>query len=192
MKIQQKSVSLINYFLRGFNLKLARVSAARKDYEEDFYGILEQCKPYTMTSEERMYALYESVKYIIKNDIPGDFVECGVWRGGSAMVMAMTLKKLSVTDREIYLFDTFEGMTPPSEKDEDFRGVKAIQQLNQEKLDRTQSVSPRTSIWCYADIEDVKANMSKTGYPSEKVHYIKGKVENQLPDFQHNMVRGGG
>jgi hypothetical protein len=106
------------------------------------------------------------------------------------MIIAMTLKKNLVTDREIYLFDTFEGMSPPSEKDIDFFGTKAIQHLDQERLDRTQNSSPKTSMWCYANIEDVKNNMSKILYPPEKIHYIKGKVEITLPEFKDNIKTG--
>ena len=82
----------------------------------EFLDIYERCKDYTMTSVERMYALYKSVEYIIKNEIPGDFIECGVWRGGSSMIIAQTLIKFHATNRRLVLFDTFEGMSAPTEK----------------------------------------------------------------------------
>ena len=59
--------------------------------EEEFWEIYYLCNPYTMTSIERMYSLYCSMDYILTNNIEGDFVECGVWRGGSAMLMAKML-----------------------------------------------------------------------------------------------------
>ena len=49
------------------------------------------CAPYSMTSIERMFALYGAVCHVLDRGIPGDFVECGVWRGGSAMMIAHLL-----------------------------------------------------------------------------------------------------
>src|SRR5258706_575632 len=88
--------------------------------DADFWKIYKLCKPYTMTTIERMYALYCSVNYIINNKIPGSFVECGVWRGGSSMLIAKMLSNRNIEDRKIYLFDTFEGMTRPTNNDKDF------------------------------------------------------------------------
>lgn len=62
---------------------------------------------------ERLYALYKSVQYVVENRIPGDIVECGVWRGGSMKLAAHVLLALGVTDRTLFLYDTFEGMTEP-------------------------------------------------------------------------------
>jgi len=82
----------------------------------EFLEIYEVCKPFTMTSIERMFALYLSIKYVLKSNIQGDFVECGVWKGGSAMIMALTLQK-SGAHKKIYLYDTFSGMPQPSKED---------------------------------------------------------------------------
>jgi hypothetical protein len=81
-----------------------------QDLDPEFLGIYKRCQPATMTSVERMYALYKAVEYVVDAGIPGDFVECGVWRGGSVMLMAATLLAKGVTDRKIHLYDTFEGM----------------------------------------------------------------------------------
>jgi O-methyltransferase len=89
------------------------------DNDKTFLKIYERCKEYTMTPRERVYALYKAVEYIVKAKIPGDFVECGVWRGGSTMVIALTLLELKEDSRKIYLYDTFKGMTMPTEKDYD-------------------------------------------------------------------------
>ena len=82
--------------------------------DEFFVEAYDRCTSATMTSIERMYALYQSVAYLVMAKVPGDFVECGVWKGGSVMMIAQTLLYLGATDRKIVLFDTFEGMTPPT------------------------------------------------------------------------------
>src|SRR5215470_14860777 len=74
---------------------------------------------YTMTSLERRYHLLNSVRHIIRHRIPGSIVECGVWRGGSMMLVARALLALGAADRDIHLFDTFSGMPPPASIDVD-------------------------------------------------------------------------
>jgi O-methyltransferase len=78
-----------------------------------------------MTSPERLFALRQSVIYLVQHNIPGAFVECGVWRGGSMMAVALTLLEFGVTNRHLYLYDTFDGMSAPTERDRTFAGVSA-------------------------------------------------------------------
>ena len=49
------------------------------DMEKDFKVLFNKCKDYTFTSKARMFSLYDAIKYIVNNKIPGDIVECGVW-----------------------------------------------------------------------------------------------------------------
>ncbi|HNF30136.1 MAG TPA: TylF/MycF/NovP-related O-methyltransferase [Chitinophagaceae bacterium] len=149
---------------------------------KEFEEIYNLCKPYTMTGIERMFALYKATEYIVKNNIEGDFVECGVWRGGSSMVILKTLQKFNVTNRKIWLFDTYEGMSEPTEDDKDFTDLSADKQLQKSKKDAD------SFIWAYATLEDVKKNIELTKYPLENVHFIKGKVEDTIPEknyFNH-------
>jgi len=141
----------------------------------EFGDTYEKCKEFTMTSKERMYALYKSVEYIIKADIPGDFVECGVWKGGSSMVIACSLLKLGVKDRKIYLYDTYEGMSEPTDKDKDLVTNKSIFKVWRELRKNSHSD------WCYASVEEVKDNMKQTKYPNSQIIFVKGKVENTIP-----------
>lgn len=132
-------------------------------------------QPYTATSIHRMYSLYTAVQYVIKNNIPGDFVECGVWKGGSSMMIASTLLSLGVKDREIYLYDTFEGMAPPEAVDVDLKGRTAEFLLSgQDKQAYDENI-------CYSPIDEVQRNMSFTGYPAKHIHYVKGFVEDTIP-----------
>jgi hypothetical protein len=127
-----------------------------------------------MTSPERIHALVNAVEYIVANRIPGEVVECGVWRGGSMMVVAETLIRLKAGDRRLFLFDTFEGMPPPAESDRNFKG-QAAQDL--------MSAADRSTawVWAVAQLADVQQNMRSTGYPDELIRYVEGKVEDTLP-----------
>lgn len=148
--------------------------------EKEFWDYYTLCKPYTMTSIERMYALYSATDYVLKNEIEGDFVECGVWRGGSAMLIAMMLQHRNITNRKIHLFDTFEGMTAPSSFDFSFSGENASELLSK---NTDESGNPA---WCLADINDVQNNMQKTGFSAANLVYVKGKVEDTLPLHKPN------
>ena len=130
---------------------------------------------YTMTTPERIASLCNAVNYLVDNKIEGDFVECGVWRGGSTMAAIDTLMKKGDKSREIYLYDTFEGMSEPTEVDKVFTGTAADELLN------TSDKEDATSVWCYSALEEVQNNVGTLGYPANKVTYVKGKVEDSIP-----------
>lgn len=135
-----------------------------------------EVQPFTMTDEHKILMLIHSVRHIIRQNIPGCFVECGVWRGGCVMLMAKVLADMNVNDRDLYLFDTFEGMTAPTDKDQNHKGYMAAEVFEETKFDDREG-----SDWCYASIEDVQRNVAATDYPSDRIQYIKGKVEDTLP-----------
>ncbi|MFA5834007.1 MAG: TylF/MycF/NovP-related O-methyltransferase [Bacteroidota bacterium] len=147
----------------------------QSDFESDFLSLAKSCLPYTMTSPERLYAIYKSIEYIAKNKLEGDIVECGVWRGGSIMCALQSLVLFNDKYRDIYLYDTFEGMSLPSEKDVDLNGIPANHLLAKRKK------SPEDIIWAFAPLEEVKKNISQTSYPIERIHFVKGKVEETIP-----------
>jgi hypothetical protein len=93
----------------------------------------------------------------------------------------LTLKALGDI-REIYLFDTFDGMPEPTASDVDVRGAPAAIQFNAERNERGGSA------WCAARLEDVRQAMTLTGYPMERVHFVKGKVEDTLPDSAPSQI----
>ena len=147
------------------------------DMDPAFLPIYERCRGYTMTSVERMYALFTAIKYLEEAGIDGDIVECGVWRGGSVMLVAHTLSALGSTVRNLYLFDTYEGLPrPDQEKDVDVWGNRAIDGW----LPR--SINEEKSHWAEASVEEVKANLLSTGYPAAHLHFVKGMVERTIPD----------
>jgi len=135
--------------------------------------ILRRIANYTMTSFERQIALIHAVRHLVRIGIPGCFVECGVWRGGSTMAAALTLAQEGDTDRDLYLFDTFEGMSHPTDADKTADGTLASTHLQRQKKG--------TGTWAYAGIDDVRANMVSTNYPQDRVHFVQGPVEQTIP-----------
>lgn len=168
--------STIRPLIRKFGIDIVRY---KTDYPPDFsqqdIEICKAVKAYTMTSPERLEALINAVKYCLTNKITGDFVECGVWKGGSTMAIALTLMKLNDKSKDLYLYDTFSGMNSPSDDDVSFAGKKASDTFSQTKI------SKDSSNWCIASLDEVKENVLSTSYPKEKIHFIKGKVEDTIP-----------
>lgn len=145
------------------------------DFDAGAASIITRVLPYTMTSPERLYALIQGVRYVSRSGIPGDIVECGVWRGGSMMAVALTLLECGDGQRHLYLFDTYEGMTPPTEQDMTFDGRAARSLLDaRRKLEAD-------SAWCNAGIDEVRAAMLSTGYDIARTHFVAGDVEKTIP-----------
>ncbi|MFE5240291.1 MULTISPECIES: TylF/MycF/NovP-related O-methyltransferase [unclassified Streptomyces] len=143
------------------------------DYDDEAKDIIRAVKPYTMTSPERLNAFVLATRHVVRHGIPGDIVECGVWRGGSMQACARTLLSLGETGRDLYLFDTYEGMTPPTAEDLRRDGRPAQELLDAQAKDRP--------IWAVASLEDVQAGFEQVPYPKDRVHYVQGKVEDTVP-----------
>ncbi|MCL6290181.1 TylF/MycF/NovP-related O-methyltransferase [Streptomyces sp. 43Y-GA-1] len=144
-----------------------------EDYDDEAKEIIRAVKPYSMTSPERLNAFILATRHIARHNIPGDIVECGVWRGGSMQACARTLLSVGETERDLYLFDTYEGMTPPTAEDLRRDGRPAQELLDAQGKDRP--------IWAVASLEDVKAGFENIPYPKERVHYVQGRVEDTVP-----------
>jgi len=171
---------LFKKIARSFGVEITRCQSDEgrfPDVSPGFVDIYKKVRPYTMTSPERIFSLCEAVKYVQDKNIQGDIVECGVWKGGSMMAVAETLLSAGDTSRNLYLFDTFEGMPPPTENDVDIAGGTA------ENLLACSNKETDESVWCCATLDGVKKALNSTGYPSERVHFIKGMVEQTIPQF---------
>ncbi len=140
------------------------------DFDQATLDIIARVMPFTMTTPQRVAAVRQAVQYVEANDIPGAFVECGVWKGGSSMAAALSFK----TPRPFYLFDTFEGMTAPTAEDvraSDGRGADAV----------LGAADKGAHVWCESGLAEVQANMRSTGYPEGLVTCVKGMVEDTIP-----------
>jgi O-methyltransferase len=130
-----------------------------------------------MTGVARLRALVDSVRYLERRGVPGAFVECGVWRGGSVLAMVLTLQELGASGRELYLYDTFEGMTRPTDVDTSALHPPALQTWEE------------TGGRPYGELFDsesfnegaVRETVLSSGYPAERVHLVPGPVEETLP-----------
>jgi O-methyltransferase len=150
-----------------------RTAQALADLSEADRSIVARVEPFTMTSLERRASLLGAVDHVVRHGIAGDIVECGVWRGGSMMAIALALMARGDTSRDLFLYDTFEGMSEPTDEDRAISGEPAKDQLERAARDE--------ALWAVASLEDVQANLWSTGYPRDRIHFVKGKVEDTIP-----------
>jgi len=151
-------------------------AAYPSDFSDEEKELIDGIREFTMTSSERMATLARAVDYIVHHDLRGDIVECGVWKGGSMMLVAQKLKRYNDTNRNLYLFDTFEGMSEPTDKD-----VSGVDNNTAKDLLGQADRLSGDNVWCYSPLDDVRSNLYKTGYPNDKLIFVKGKVEDTLP-----------
>jgi hypothetical protein len=151
---------------------------ARADDEDR--EIVRQALPYTMTSPARMLAVIDAVRYCTARAIPGAFAECGVWRGGSVLAMILTLQALGAEDRDIYLYDTFEGMTAPGPED-----VSDLEGPALDVWDQAQRENQRPWNEVFGpeafNQDSVMSLLGGTGFPPDRLHLVAGPVEDTLP-----------
>jgi O-methyltransferase len=144
----------------------------RDDMRPDFWALQKQVAPYTQTSPERLFVLRDAVHHIANAKIPGDVVECGVWRGGSSMMAALAMQETN-DFRKLWLFDTFEGMPEPGEHDRDYTGTDSKIEYERRRA--------QEGGWNVASLEDVQANLARTGYDDRLLRFVKGPVEESIP-----------
>lgn len=169
-KAIQKALGLFGYRLE----RVRSPESVPADFPPEVVETIEAVRPFTMTSAERISSLVQGVEYVVRNRIPGDMVECGVWRGGSMMAVARTLIRLRSTDRQLFLFDTFEGMPPATDVDRDPSGKLASDLM-------AASDQQTSTIWARAQLEEVTRNVHSIGYPAGNIHFVRGKVEDTIP-----------
>ena len=174
-----KLKNLIKKFLEIFNYKIEHVDSWYKRQEnfiseisKEELNLIKQIQPYTMSSAPNHWAIIQSLKHIKKNQIEGELVECGVYKGGNLILFKKIIDQIEL-NKKIFAYDTFEGMPEPGQFDSDFKNVDANKKFENYKKNNAG--------WCYSDLNEVKKNIFKFNIEIEKnFSFIKGKVENTL------------
>jgi O-methyltransferase len=173
---------LVKSFLRRVGYQLSPITPPRSvreqnpDITDREWEIYSAVKPFTMLSVERILANVRAIEHVVRNDIPGDIVECGVWRGGGSMAMALALKGHS--PRTLWMYDTYAGMTDATDKDISHSGASASALVSAAKQLRTADRSLK--LGCVS-LDEVRANMMTTDYPISRIKFVEGPVEQTIP-----------
>jgi O-methyltransferase len=124
------------------------------------------CFGYSMAGLRRLDNLQFCVDDALKNNVPGDLIETGVWRGGSVILMRAILKQRGVTDRIVWAADSFEGMPRP----------------DGEKYPADSGADLSDIDFLSVSLEQVKANFARFGLLDDQVRFLKGWFRDTLPD----------
>lgn len=169
LNIKTNIRSLMHYW--GYDIVKCKKGGFPLDLDEETIRIIQYVRNFSMTSSERLFSLIQGVEYVVRNNIEGAIVECGVWRGGSMMAVALMLLNLRHYTKELYLYDVFESLMPiPTEKDITLDGKRFIELIGN---------NPK-QYWKLVTLSEVQNNLKNTRYPIDKIHFIKGKVEDTL------------
>lgn len=174
-------LSQLKTSLRTFRQQLNRGREARelrkalKDLPPRDFEIIDRVRPFTMLSPARLFAFMEATRHIVRAGIPGAIVECGVWKGGAVMSSLLAMTDLGRSDRDYFLYDTFEGMPKPGAEDQKFDGGKIATEFT------ARQIGEDGSTWCRGEFDEVRKNIFSTGYPTAKIHFVRGKVEDTMP-----------
>jgi hypothetical protein len=177
--LTQRALGRVGYQLVRADGQPSPASAYPPDFTDEDIELCESVKGWTLTTPERIVGLRDAVRYVVAAGIPGAIVECGVWRGGSMQVVARTLASLGVVDRDLYLFDTFEAMPEPSERDVDAWGHRA---LDDWRLVQERGETAADPAFWYKPFHEVETRLYGCGYPSDRFHFVKGLVEDTVPE----------
>lgn len=177
--------SLINRALAKFDYRMVRIPAVQCISPVEFSPADVEIMRYvldrklTMVSPQRLIATIQACKYAIQAEIAGDFVECGVWRGGNSLAAKLVFEQYG-SDRRVILFDTFAGMTEPTELDTSLLDGAAAR-ARFEKSRRAEH-----NAWCYASLEDVERNFRDAGSSLANVRFVRGDVLETL-EVEENL-----
>ena len=180
----KKILSFFSYEIK--KIQKPNIITLNTNKTNQFNNFYEICKNESLNvSKERFLSLYQSINYICKNDIKGDLVECGVFMGGSAMMMCYAMNEFGAinNNKKLWLYDTYSGMANPSIYDENILNQNATSELKNIKKQEN-----KKDIWAYSPLSYVKKNIEKTNIKNENVLFVKGLVEETLIDQKPEKI----
>ena len=140
--------------------------------------MIDVCYEYSMMNSKRLWNIFHCSESVLNENIEGDFVECGVFKGGGIILMSAIIE-YNKKQKKVWAFDTFEGMSKPDENDKDYSGEDAMihwKVFNNKEFNK----------WCYTSLNEVKSNVSQASkrlkLELDNIKYIKGDVEKTLND----------
>lgn len=123
----------------------------------------------TMIGMQRLTSLQHCIETVLQDDVPGDLVECGVWRGGASILMRAVLAAYGDEKRNVWLCDSFEGVPPPDEEN-----------YVADKIPRFNLGLHHAAPVLAVTQEQVKANFERYGLLDDQVRFIPGWFKDTL------------
>lgn len=186
---------LVKAGFKRLGYEITRNNSNQDSYDRmphpDIDTMIEVVRRNTMVAHIGLVSLYDQVLFCETHGIAGDFVECGVWKGGSVGLMALANLEHSGLRRHIHLFDSFEEICEP---DEDIDGERALREVNQfvDGGGTKGRLVPLTGIYDHRGgpgtiSENEHLLVNTIGYDPQYIHFHKGWFQQTLPE-QHNDI----
>lgn len=158
-----------------------------KDPPTDYESAVAFVRPWTMVHDAKLRFAYDAVEVVNRLNIKGDIVEAGVWKGGASMLMAISHLHHSPVhglERHCWLYDTFEGLPEPDSAKDDSSAKDFYNRLQKGEISKEEARAHKVEEgkWNYGPQQLVQKNMISTGFPENKIHYVRGRVETTLED----------
>jgi hypothetical protein len=122
----------------------------------------------TMVGSIRLDNVGECIRRVINDEVPGDLIETGIWRGGTAMFMRGVLRAYGVTDRKVYVADSFAGVPPP----------------DGERYPADNGIDLHLWPGLVVSLDEVRANFARYGLLDEQVVFVEGWFRDTLPSIR--------
>ena len=172
--------------MRILGLELIRSSTFKnfvEQFHEPFEGsdALEFCWNRSMQTKDSLYNLWEIGSYLHANQIGGDYVECGVWRGASMQLLASQIQDKSLAPKKIWLYDTYSGMTKPTAADIRLKDGRFAHELGWDSTEFLEDIDYKSGVYAYATLNDVKDGFKQLGLSFQDVNFVKGDVLETIP-----------
>jgi O-methyltransferase len=184
---------ILNRLLLPFGYGICSLKSSENQLPDEFVKFESIVRSNTMLPTSVLFSLYEQVAFCEAKQIDGDYVECGVWKGGAVGIMALVNLSYSQTRRRIHLFDAFEEICEPDEK---IDGARAIQETkdfaSSDSLEGR--LTPLRGIYDRfggpGSIEIVRRLLEeKIRYPSSLLFYHKGWFQDTVPEVSKRIDR---
>lgn len=162
------------------------------ELEEEATACINAIKNHTMLSKRRLVTLYQQVAYCEENNIPGAFVECGVWKGGATGMMALANLRIGKVRRHLHLFDAFQEICEPDAAVDGEKALREVRQFTGRSGHNKGALQPLTGIYgCMGGPGTLAENRQllekNIGYPAEFLHYHVGWFQDTLPAEHQNI-----
>lgn len=164
-------LKLFNYKIKKINYLDEEIPIEAQAFEKKFIKI---SKKYSITDFNSLYVVTQALKYIKKNKVNGELVECGVWQGGNIILFKKLVDHYNLK-KKIFGYDTFEGMTKATKNDINYKNIPA-----KELLIKNKKINNLDNIWCYSSLKTVKQNIIRNCNNSKNIFLIKGDVKKSL------------
>ena len=178
--------NLTSKVLSRFGLKLIRLRDLQNSvlqFQETFEGsdALDACWKRSMQTRDSLYNLWEVGSYLHANQIEGDFVECGVWRGASMQLLARQIVEKNLSAKSMWLYDTFGGMTQPTQADKRIKDGRLAEELGWDASELQEDIAFMSGVHAFATLNDVKDGFIQMGLDLQNLNFIIGDVIETIP-----------